>query len=65
MPPLVQLKKELKKISSPKQAKILQRFFKTKKGEYGERDIFLGICVPKQRKTAKKFQELSLENLGD
>jgi len=58
-----QLKKELKEISSPKQAKILQRFFKTGRGEYGEGDIFLGVKVPAQRKIADKFQELSLEDL--
>ena len=60
---LTQLKKELKKISSPRQAKILQRFFKTGKGEYGEGDIFLGIKVPEQRKVADKFQELSLKDI--
>lgn len=60
---LIQLKKELKESSSSKQAKILQRFFKTGKGEYGEGDIFLGVKVPEQRKIAAKFQDLSLENL--
>lgn len=65
MPSLAQLKKELKKLSNPKQAKILQRFFKTKKGEYGEGDIFLGVSVPKQRKTANKFQTLPLEDLEE
>jgi 3-methyladenine DNA glycosylase AlkD len=63
MPPLSRLKKELKELSNPKQAKILQRFFKTDKGEYGEGDIFLGIKVPIQRKVAVKFQNLSLKNI--
>ena len=57
---LTQFKKELKKLSDPKQAKILQRFFKTKKGEYGEGDIFLGVKVPIQRKIAGKFNGLLL-----
>ena len=63
MLPLIQLKKELKKLSNPKQAEILQKFFKTGKGEYGEGDIFLGIKVPEQRKVADEFQELSLKDL--
>ncbi|TSC96213.1 MAG: putative DNA alkylation repair enzyme [Parcubacteria group bacterium Athens1014_10] len=63
MATIIQLKKELDKLSSPRQAKISQRFFKTNKGEYGEGDIFLGVKVPVQRKIAKNYQSLSLQDI--
>jgi 3-methyladenine DNA glycosylase AlkD len=50
-----ELKKELLKYSSKEKAKLLSGFFKTEKGEYAEGDIFIGITVPDQRKTAKIF----------
>jgi len=60
---LNQLKKELNKKANPEKAKILQKFFKTGKGQYGEGDIFLGIIVPEQRKIAKQFQEIPITDL--
>lgn len=56
--------KELHSIKNNSKVKILQRFFKTKKGEYGYGDVFLGITVPLQRKIAKKyFNETNLIDL--
>jgi len=60
---LSHLKQELKKAANPKKAQLLQRFFKTDKGEYAEGDIFLGIVVPIQRKIAKNNLDLSMDEL--
>lgn len=55
--------KDLKKLSNPTKAKILQRFFKTGKGEYGEGDIFWGITVPDIRKISKKYKSFSIKQI--
>ena len=57
---LTDLRLDLKKLSNPEKAKLLQRFFKTGKGDYGEGDIFLGIMVPEQRKIANKYKDITL-----
>ncbi len=55
--------KELEQEKNPAQAKILSKFFKTGKGEYGEGDIFWGIKVPVLRSIAKKHTALQLKDL--
>ncbi len=57
------LKKSLKENSNSEQAKLLQRFFKTGKGEYGEGDVFIGLKVPVQRKIAKENSDLTFDEL--
>ncbi|MBI2662586.1 DNA alkylation repair protein [Candidatus Woesearchaeota archaeon] len=60
---LQQLQRNLQQAKNPFKAKILQSFFKTGTGQYGEGDIFLGIVVPEQRKLAKKYPHLTLEEI--
>ena len=51
----------LKEKANPEKAKVLQRFFKTGKGQYGEKDIFLGLMVPETRMIAKEFSDINLK----
>ena len=62
---LKSLREILKKQTNSEQAKILLRFFKTGKGEYGEGDKFLGIKVPVSRGIAKKFKDLSIPEIQE
>jgi 3-methyladenine DNA glycosylase AlkD len=62
---LIDIKKEILKAADPSKAKLLQGFFKTGQGEYGEGDIFLGITVPEQRKIARKYKDLGLKEIQE
>ena len=47
---------ELQALSQDEKRKVLPRFFKTGKGEYGEGDAFLGVVVPDVRGVARKHK---------
>ena len=55
--------KTINSFANPLKAKLLQQFFKTGKGEYAEGDIFLGLVVPVQRKIAKQFKDITLNDV--
>jgi 3-methyladenine DNA glycosylase AlkD len=57
--------KAIQSLASPTQARHLQRFFKTSKGEYGYGDIFLGVTVPQLRKIAKEHKDLTLPQIDN
>ena len=59
---LKQIKLNLQTLSSQEDARFLQRFFKTGKGQYGEGDLFLGIRVPVLRKLAKQYDDVSIDD---
>ncbi len=57
------IKDRLQQLASPETAEILQKFFKTGPGEYGEGDIFIGVRVPDLRKLAKEFQDITTSEI--
>jgi len=58
---LNQIRSDLKSFANPQKAKILQRFFKTGKGEYGEGDKFTGVVGLNIRKVVGLYwKEVSL-----
>lgn len=61
--PLHEIQSRLRSLASPETARILQGFFKTGPGQYGDGDVFLGIKVPVIRTVAKEFQNIGLDTV--
>jgi len=59
----MKIDKILEQYKNSDKAKILQRFFKTGKGEYGEGDIFLGLTMGQNREIAKQFLDLGFDEI--
>jgi len=60
---LQQLHRDIKKLADPEKGKFLQRFFKTKEGEYGFGDVFVGLTVPMSRNIANQYKDLLPEEI--
>ena len=57
------VKNDLRLFADFEKANLLQKFFKTGKGDYGERDIFIGINVPNIRKVSKMHSLISFSEI--
>lgn len=53
----------LGKLADPAKARILQGFFKTGKGQYGEGDVFWGITVPRIRSIVRQHRDIPLKDI--
>ena len=54
---------DIRSLANPRKAKDLQWFFKTGPGEYAEGDIFLGVMVPQSRAVAKRYRDLTINEI--
>jgi 3-methyladenine DNA glycosylase AlkD len=55
------IRKKFQQLGSEEKAKVLQRFFKTGPGDYGEGDVFIGVGVPELRKLVKEYPDITIE----
>lgn len=58
-----QVQKKLRETANSEKAAVLQKFFKTGPGQYGEGDVFLGATVPQARKIALEFNKLEFSEI--
>ena len=63
MPTLADARAELARLADPAKAQVLERLFKTGKGQYGEGDVFIGVTVPQSRRVAMKCTSVTLEDV--
>jgi len=54
------IQKRLRRFATKEKAEVLQRFFKTGPGQYGEGDRFLGVMVPNIRRVVQEFRDAPL-----
>jgi 3-methyladenine DNA glycosylase AlkD len=53
----------LQVLASKVDALVLQKYFKTGPGQYGEGDIFIGVRIPQIRSVCKKYNKLQINEV--
>lgn len=53
---VAEIRKAVRSQADPARARLLQGFFKTGPGQYGEGDVFAGLTVPQVRSLVKRFR---------
>jgi len=64
MSTISEMQKAVRALGRPARAAILQAFFKTGPGEYGEGDRFLGLTVPQVRELVRRFHPADFSEIA-
>lgn len=59
-----QIRKDMRRLATPRRRAVNMTFFKCGPGEYGEGDRFVGLSVPQVRALHRKFRELPNHGVG-
>jgi 3-methyladenine DNA glycosylase AlkD len=62
-PTAASIRRQLRAIADPSRVPILQRFFRTGKGEYAEGDRFIGVTVPQMRALCRQCRGAALSEI--
>ena len=60
-----EIQQRLRGLGSPEAAAMAARFFKTGPGQYGEKDVLLGLCAEVMHRLSKEYQSLPLRELRE
>ena len=58
-----EIQERLQVLGDPQRAQVLQKFFKTGPGQYGEGDVFVGLRVPEIREMVREYRSLALPEI--